>query len=162
MSRTAAGQREHGLSYYIGIFLKTNSAISSLWSSAKLGVEHPNSSQRDVESGEKKNLVVELNLSVVISRSRNQTMNSWVSQLPTLVFTHSCLSWVSRILQSCSSRQTTPSARVPRNPGAARPSPRGGSRRILPSEVSAPAAPLDTCPALSTAVEVDFSLELIA
>lgn len=63
-----------------------------------------------------KNHVVELNLLLVISRSRNQTTNSWVSQLPTLGFTHSCLpclSWVSRILQSCSSRQTIPSALEP-------------------------------------------------
>lgn len=136
--------------------------ISSLWSSAKLGVEHPNSSQRDVESGEKSRCWVE-------SFTGNQQIQEpdheflgesaphagFYPQLPPL-------SWVSRILQSCSSRQTIPSASVPWNPRAARPSLRGGSRRIPSSEVSAPAAPLDTCPVLSAAAEVDFSLELIA
>lgn len=99
--------RESTVNYDIGNFWKTNSAISSLWSSAKSGVEQHPIHPREMLSLEK-NHVVELNLLVVISRSRKQPMNSWLSQLPVLVFTHSCLSWLSRALQSCSARQTTP------------------------------------------------------
>lgn len=112
------------------------------------GWSNPNSSQRDVESGEKSHCGVECFSGD--EQLQEQPMNSWVSQIPRLGFTHSCLPWVSRILQSCFSRQTTPSEKPQ------------GRHRIPSSEVSAPAAPLDTCPVLSTAAKVDFSLELIA
>lgn len=81
------------------------------------GWSNPNSSQRDVESGEKSHCGVECFSGD--EQLQEQPMNSWVSQIPRLGFTHSCLPWVSRILQSCFSRQTTPSE----SPG----SPRGGT-----------------------------------
>lgn len=93
-------------------FLHSEALPSSRWSTPN----HP----REMLNLEK-NHIVESNFLVVISRSRKQNTNSWVSQLPMLGFTHSCLPWAPRILQSCSSRQTIPSASVPWKPGAARP-----------------------------------------
>lgn len=109
-----------------------------------------------------KNHVVELNLLLVISSPRNQSMDSWVSQLPMLASpTAASLGFQdpAELLFQASNSQRPECAL---EPWSCQAQPRGGSSRIPSSEVSAPAAPLDTCPVLSAAAEVDFSLELTA
>lgn len=150
----AAGQREHDLNYNTGNFEKTNSAISSLWSSAKLEVEHPKSPQRDVESGEKSHCWVKFfSGNQQIQEAEHKFLGEsaphagFYPQLPPLgsqdpaeLLFQANNSQCQRALEAWSCQASL----------------RGGSR-IPSSEVSAPAAPLNTCPVLPTAAEVDFS-----